>query len=98
MTDPQRAYGSGARWQVLVTKQSEKVLRKLPRDVRERIDRAILALAEDPRPAGCKKLEGYADLYRVRVGDWRIVYAIKDAELIVLVIEVAPRGGAYRNL
>ncbi len=87
-----------ARWQIIVTKQPEKALRKLPRDLRERIDRAILALREDPRPAGCKKLAGYADLYRVRVGDWRITYAIKDAELIVLVIEVAPRGGAYRDL
>ncbi len=83
---------------MIVAKQPEKVLCKLPRDVRERIDRAILALAEEPRPAGCKKLAGYADLYRVRVGDWRIVYAIKDAELIVLVIEVTPRGGAYHNL
>jgi mRNA interferase RelE/StbE len=88
----------GQRWVLLIGKGPEKTLRKLPRDLRERIDRAILALSGDPRPAGCKKLTGYADLYPDRVGDWRITYAVKDAELIVLVIEVALRGGAYRDL
>jgi mRNA interferase RelE/StbE len=87
-----------ARWELVIDRQPAKTLRKLPRDVRERIDRAILALADEPRPIGCKKLAGYADLYRVRVGDWRITYALKDTELIVLVVEVAPRVDAYRNL
>ena len=87
-----------APWQLVISRQPAKTLRKLPRDLRERIDRAILALSVDPRPVGCKKLSGYTDLYRVRMGDWRITYAIKNAELIVLVVEVAPRGGVYRDL
>jgi mRNA interferase RelE/StbE len=57
-----------APWQLVISRQSAKTLRKLPRDLRERIDRAILALSVDPGPAGCKKLTGYTDLYRVRVG------------------------------
>jgi mRNA interferase RelE/StbE len=84
------------RWEVLLSRQAEKVIRRLPQNLRERIDGAILGLAEDPRPLGCKKLAGYDNLYRVRVGDWCISYAVEDDELIILILEVAPRGGAYR--
>ena len=82
---------------VQVARPAEKLLRRLPQDLLRRLQKAIDALGENPRPAGAVKLTGY-DLYRVRVGDWRIVYAIHDDVLIVVVIEVAPRGGAYRNL
>jgi mRNA interferase RelE/StbE len=85
-------------WRVIVDRDPIKLLGRLPRDLRERILRAIDELAQDPRPAGCKKLSGYENLYRIRVGEWRITYAVEDAQLIVLIIEIAPRGGAYRNL
>ncbi|OQA43738.1 MAG: Plasmid stabilization system protein [Chloroflexi bacterium ADurb.Bin325] len=85
------------RWTVILERQPERLLRRLPRDLLQRLDAAILALGENPRPPGCKRLRGH-DLYRVRVGDWRITYAIEDDRLIVLVVEVAPRGGAYRDL
>lgn len=87
---------SERRWTIIIDRQPQKVMRRLPRNLLQRIDRAILALAEDPYPPGCKKLRGYDNLYRIRVGDWRISYAVEDDRLIVLVIEVAPRGGAYR--
>lgn len=83
---------------VQIIKREQKVLERLPRDLLQRIRRAISGLAVDPRPAGCKKLAGYEDYYRIRVGDWRITYAIFDDTLIVLIIEVAPRGDAYRHL
>ncbi len=86
------------RWQLQIAKQCTKVMSKLPRPLNERLNRTILALADDPWPAGCKHLQGYGDLYRVRAGDWRIVYEVRDAELVVLVIEVAARGSAYRDL
>ena len=86
----------GRRWTVIIEKQPQKAMRHLPQPLRQRIDREILALATDPRPPGCKKLAGYDNFYRVRVGDWRISYAVEDDRLIVLVIEVATRGGAYR--
>ncbi len=85
-------------WTVLISRDAKKILRRLPKDVLRRISKAIDALADNPRPTGCKKLVGYEALYRVRVGDWRISYAVEDERLIVLVIEIAPRGGAYRNL
>ena len=85
-------------WRVVVLHDPEKVLGKLTKDLRQRLRLAIDHLASDPRPHGCKKLAGHDDLYRVRVGDWRITYVLQEAELIVLVVEVVPRGGAYRNL
>ena len=57
------------------------------------LERAIQALANDPRPPGSLKPVGYKDEWRVRVGDWRIVYRIDDG---VLVVTVTPRSGAYR--
>ncbi|HML21312.1 MAG TPA: type II toxin-antitoxin system RelE/ParE family toxin [Aggregatilinea sp.] len=92
MSEPDRE------WQIVVHRRAEKVLGRLPKDVLQRLMAAIRDLARDPRPDGCKKLSGYDNLYRVRVGDWRISYAVEDVELVVLVLEVAPRGGAYRNL
>ena len=64
-------------------------------DRRRVVDR-IERLADDPRPRGCVKLTG-ADLFRVRQGRYRIVYEIRDAELVVLVIRVADRRDAYRS-
>jgi mRNA interferase RelE/StbE len=83
-------------WQIIIDRQPERIFRRLPKPVLQRIREKIWSLAEDPRPPGCKKLAGYDNLYRVRVGDWRISYAVEDDQLIVLIVEVAPRGGAYR--
>jgi mRNA interferase RelE/StbE len=89
---------SKRRWEIQQARNVERVLQRLPRNLFERIDRAILALAEDPWPPGCKKLRGmgYDNHWRIAVGGWRISYAVENAELIILIIEVAPRGDAYR--
>jgi len=60
--------------------------------LRPRID----ALADGPRPAGAKKLKGGGELWRIRVGDYRIVYAVRDRILLVLVVRVAHRREVYR--
>ncbi len=54
-----------------------------------------MALAGDPRPRGCKKLEGYRDHWRIRVGDWRVVYIIDDAARVVTVTRIAHRREVY---
>ena len=87
-----------ASWQITLARQPQKVLRKLPKELLQRIDIQFAVLAKNPRPAGCKKLSGFDNLYRVRVGDWRISYAIEEQQLVILVLEIAPRGEAYRNL
>ena len=63
---------------------------------RQRIVAKVFALAEEPRPAGCEKLAGESDRYRVRVGHYRIIYSIVDDELVVLVVRVAHRKDVYR--
>ena len=85
-------------YEILFKRDVERVYRRLPQDLIARLDRAILALATEPRPSGCKKLAGFTNLYRIRVGGWRVTYAIEDDKLIILIVEVAPRGDAYRNL
>lgn len=73
-----------------------KQIRGLPRPMQRRIAGTIDALATDPRPAGCTKLTGVDSLYRVRVGDYRILYRVMDRELVVLVMSVGHRREVYR--
>lgn len=74
-----------------------RALRKLPRDVAARIKAATEALRENPRPQGVKALAGEHGFLRIRVGDYRIVYRVHDAELLVLVVRVAHRSSVYRE-
>jgi mRNA interferase RelE/StbE len=73
---------------------ADKVMDALPEQQSTRILRAIRKLADNPRPSGCKKLKG-RDEYRIRVGDYRVIYEIHDDVLIVLVIKVAHRREVY---
>ncbi|MGF1646104.1 MAG: type II toxin-antitoxin system RelE/ParE family toxin [Kineosporiaceae bacterium] len=75
-----------------------KDLRKLDRTVARRIAAAVDELASQPRPAGVRRLTGATDLWRIRVGDYRVVYTVRDAELLVLVVRVAHRKQVYRDL
>jgi mRNA interferase RelE/StbE len=78
-----------------VKQSAQKELDALDDRLFTRIDRKILALAGDPRPAGCKKLRGYKDQWRIRVGDWRVLYIIDDKAKVVSVTRIAHRGEAY---
>ena len=75
---------------------AEREFRKLAREIQMRLRPRIDALADDPRPAGAKKLKGADDLWRIRAGDYRIVYQIRDRILLVLVVRVAHRREVYR--
>ncbi|OQY55339.1 MAG: type II toxin-antitoxin system RelE/ParE family toxin [Candidatus Parabeggiatoa sp. nov. 2] len=70
-------------------------LNKLDRNIQARLRPKILALAENPRPHGVKKLRGYENTYRIRVGDYRIVYEIHDNVLWILIVEVGHRSDVY---
>lgn len=76
--------------------RAAKELKRIDRQDQRRIIREIEALAVDPRPTGCVKLSGAEDIYRVRVGQYRVLYEIRDAVLIVLVLRVRHRRDAYR--
>jgi mRNA interferase RelE/StbE len=74
-----------------------KALDKLPSDIAGRILDKIEQLATNPRPPGCKLLIGHDGEWRIRVGNYRIIYRIFEAELVVLTIAVAHRRDAYRD-
>lgn len=86
-----------ARYRVRVDHDAQKTLDRQARNLRERMLKAILALAENPRPPASRKLAGHEDLYRLRVGDWRIIYTVRDDQLLIAVIEIGSRGDVYRN-
>ena len=80
------------------TAAARKQIKKLPADILSRIIQTIERLTDNPRPEGIKKLTGYREYYRIRVGNYRIIYTIMDEQLIVLVIRVAHRKNVYRRL
>ncbi len=85
-------------YRVVVEDNAARTIRKLPKDVQRQIIAKTEALASDPRPAGCQKLKGMEDLYRVRAGEYRIVYRIEDRILLVLIVSVGHRGDVYDRL
>lgn len=92
-----RARVTDSTYQVEVAPAAVRQLRKLDHPARRRIQAAIELLASDPRPPGAKKLVGGEGEWRVRTGDYRIVYEIQDRVLRVLVLAVAHRSDVYRR-
>ena len=84
-------------YQLKITRSALKELKGLPEGIRQRIRQAIHALADEPRPRGCKKLKGQTD-YRIRVGDYRVLYEIDDDAQIVVVWRVGHRRDVYRGI
>lgn len=85
-------------YRIEVKPQAEKALARIPNPHRRRIVKAIDGLARSPRPSGCVKLAGAENAYRIRSGDYRILYEIVDKVLIVYIIRVAHRKDVYRGL
>jgi mRNA interferase RelE/StbE len=81
---------------VVVDAKAEREISRLDFAVQERVNNAIAALADDPRPPGSRKLVGYADQWRIRIGDYRVVYHINDAIITVRVLKAGHRGKIYR--
>lgn len=86
------------KYHIEIAEKLEKKINKLPKKDKNRIVDTIDSLIENPRPDGCKKLQGNQKppLYRIRIGDYRVVYSIQDDVLIILVVEVEHRKNVYR--
>jgi len=84
------------RFEIEITHSAEKQLRALDRVDQQRLAKAMLALAEDPRPRGAKKLSGYEDVFRIRVGRYRVLYSVARKRLVILVLKIGHRGDVYR--
>lgn len=86
------------RYTVVLTQTAEKELQKLPVRMIEKIIALLKSLEENPRPSGCKKLKGYKNLWRVRIGNYRIIYDIDDIILLVDVREIGHRIDIYDQI
>lgn len=82
-------------YHVIVKPSAARELKRLPLALATRIVAAMTALEHDPRPPGCKKLSGL-DAWRVRVGDYRLVYEIHEREIVIVVLRIAHRKDVYR--
>jgi mRNA interferase RelE/StbE len=85
------------RFEIRLTRAAERSLAALGISMLHRIDTAILGLSVAPHPPGSKKLRGAEDLYRIRVGDHRIIYQVDDKRLVVLIINIGHRRDIYRD-
>ena len=88
----------GAPYEIRYDPRAAKELGKLDRTVARRVLRVVDALSMEPRPAGARALVGFSGLWRVRVGEYRVVYAVRDDELVVIALRVAPRSEVHRRL
>jgi mRNA interferase RelE/StbE len=75
-----------------------KDLKKFPGNIVKSLWKELDALKSNPRPHGCKKLKGTDYLFRIRVGNYRIIYQVQETDLIVLVIRIGDRKNVYRGL
>ncbi len=83
-------------YQIDFSRLAEKQFEALPTQVQQRLQPRIDALAEAPRPPGVLKMEGEENLYRIRVGNYRIIYEIQDRVLLIVVVKVGHRSNVYR--
>jgi mRNA interferase RelE/StbE len=85
------------KYSVELKPSARKELEKLPAEFIERVFPRLEALGDEPRPAGCKKLKGGQQEWRIRVGDYRVVYTIDDAKLRVSVTRIRNRSDVYEG-
>lgn len=80
---------------VEIKRSARKELENLPDEIFRRIDKGIISLSKNPRPSDCKKLSGMKNLWRIRTGDYRIVYSIDDKNKFVMIIRIGHRKDIY---
>jgi mRNA interferase RelE/StbE len=83
-------------YRILLERAAEKDLSRLSTEIHDRVIAAIQALANNPRPPGCRKLAGSKNDWRIRVGDYRVVYEIADTIRVVRINRVRHRRDVYR--
>jgi len=84
------------KYQVDFKPSAARQLRKLPKDIAERISKKIDYLANNPFPHGYTEMKGSKDFYRIKAGDYRIIYTVEHGELLILVVSIGHRREIYR--
>ena len=85
-----------ANYKIFIKSSAAKELKRLPKTDVQRITSKIQSLSKEPRPQGCEKLSAQ-ERYRIRQGNYRIIYSIEDDKLIVYVVKIAHRGSVYKK-
>ena len=83
-------------FEILLERSAEKDLKRLAHEIRPKVIAAIKTLGEEPRPPGCRKLVGEENDWRIRVGDYRVIYEIADEIRIVRITRIRHRKDVYR--
>jgi mRNA interferase RelE/StbE len=83
-------------YRIEVSATAERQLKKIRREDLVRILRSISLLADEPRPAGCRKMTGYDDIYRIRVGNYRVIYEIDEKRIVVIILKIGHRREVSR--
>ena len=84
------------RFEIRISRLAERQLRRLPSEARDRVVRAVRALADDPVPRGSRRLTGYDDVFRIRIGPYRVLYSAAVPTLTILVLKIGHRRDVYR--
>jgi mRNA interferase RelE/StbE len=82
-------------YRVTLKRSAQKEIRALDEVVRTRVLNSIRSLASDARPSGCRKLVGVADRWRIRIGDYRVIYSVDDNNRVIEIIAARHRSKAY---
>ncbi len=82
-------------YKIVFSKAVEKDIRGIPHHILDTIFSEIKTLSADPRPKGVKKLKGYNHIYRIRIGNYRVVYSIEDKILTIEIVKIAHRKEVY---
>jgi len=83
-------------YEVEISRTAERQLRQLPAQDQLRVARAMVALGREPSPRGVRKLTGYDDVYRLRVGRYRVLYSFEERRLVIVILKIGHRKDVYR--
>ena len=84
------------KYQIEFTPLAERQFKGFSRDIQIRLKKKIDSLSDNPRPSGVQKLAGEEDFYRIRIGDYRVIYQIRDKILFILILKIGHRREVYR--
>ena len=86
-----------AKYRIEISRTAEKQLKKLRQEDQRRVVKAMVSLGNDPYPKGSRKLTGYDDVFRMRVGEFRILYSVSAKKLIIIILKIGRRKDVYRK-
>jgi len=81
-------------YQIVFLPHAEKEFLALPKEIQTRVDKKILALRHNPRPRGTREIKGF---HRLRIGDYRVLYEIRDNHLLIIIIQIGHRREIYKR-